>query len=276
MDKYFITGATGFIGTHLRERLKGSKYLFGRGQDISVISKYRPDYIYHLAAEIYDSKSMFESNIKLTYDLLEEAKNLPNLKAMIVIGSSSEYGRKDHPTKETDFLDPLTMYEATKGASTLLCQTYARTYGVPVVVARPYSLYGKHEPDKRFIPTIIRKIKNRQELQVAPGVHDFIHIDDFIDGLFLLEKSPHPGEIYNFGSGVQTTNGGLVSLIESVMGREANKVVVDRLHDYDSSCWVSDSAKARSIGWKPKYGLTEGLTQVITNIKSPKDNNPTF
>lgn len=263
MHKTLVTGASGFIGKHLLERLSGDVYIFGRGQDISTVNECQPDYIYHLAAEIYDDTQMIESNILLTYRLLEASRHNPNLKAFIAIGSSSEYGRKDHPMSETDYLDPLTMYEATKGSATLLCQIYARSYSVPVVVARPFSLYGKHEPEKRFIPTIIRNIKQNKPLVIAPGVHDFIHVDDFIDGLFLLANKPIPGEIYNFGTGIQTSNEELVLKIEYLMQKEAEKTFIPKLHAYDSDCWVCDNTKARSIGWMPKMSVTEGLTQVI-------------
>jgi len=272
LPKVAITGSSGFVGKHLQERLKAKTYLHNRNGLVSSISSFEPEYIYHLAGEIYNEDEMFESNIKLTYELLEEARKLPNLKAFIYIGSSSEYGGKDHPMSEEDCLKPRNMYEATKGAGTLLCQAYARAYGMPIVIARPFSLYGEHEPDKRFIPTIINSVnkRKRKTLNIAPGVHDFIHIDDFIDGLFLLADNPVSGEVYNFGSGVQTSNDQLVELIEKIMRKEAKKVYIDKLHDYDSDYWVSNSTKAHKIGWKPKYSLTEGLTQVIDKQKEKK------
>jgi len=261
--RYALTGHSGFLGQHLREKIHDNIYLFNRGGLVSSITDYKPDYIFHLAADIYDKKKMFESNIKLTYDLLEEARKLPELKAFIYIGSSSEYGRKDHPMKETDYLDPTNMYEATKGSGTLLCQAYARDYGVPAMIARPFSLYGQHEPEHRFIPTIISSIRKNRLLKIAPGSHDFIHIDDFIDGLLLLANNPQKGEIYNFGTGIQTQNKDLVYLIEKIMNKEARKQFIHKIHDYDTDIWVADVSKAGSIGWKPKISLIEGLTRVI-------------
>jgi len=263
MDKYFITGSTGFMGSHLLKRLRGDKYLYSRGQDVSVVAEYKPDYIIHLAGEIYNNSEMVDSNILLTHHLLEQAKNLPKLKAMIVIGSSSEYGRKDHPMSEKDFLDPTTIYEATKGAATLLCQAYARTYTVPVMVVRPFSVYGLYEPKHRFIPTIIRNLRKRLPIRIAPGAHDFIHVDDFIDGILQVLSHPQAGEIYNFGTGIQTSNQELVSIIEKVMNKSVKKRFVKKMRAFDSDCWVADISKARSIGWKPKIGLVEGLTRVI-------------
>lgn len=261
--KVFITGATGFLGKHLLERVRANTYLFSKGEDPAVLEKYQPDYVYHLAAEIYEEKEMIDSNIILTHKLLESARKVENLKAFIHIGSSSEYGRKKHPMSETDYLDPFTLYESTKGAASLLCQTYARSYGLPVMVARPFSLYGKYEPERRFIPTIIRKIRTGEELSIAPGVHDFIHVDDFISGLLLLANKPTPGEIYNFGTGIQTSNEELVLKLEYLLKKTAVKTFIPIIHAYDSDNWVCDNSKARKLGWIPKYSLTEGLTKVI-------------
>lgn len=265
-----ITGSSGFLGQHFLERVGGNRYLYNKGGLISNIIEYSPDYIYHFAAEIYNESEMFESNIILTQELLEAARLIPNLKAFIYVGSSSEYGRKNHPMSETDYLDPTTMYEATKGAGTLLCQAYARSKGVPVVIARPFSLYGEHEPKHRFIPTIISSIKNGEKLRVSPGVHDFIHVDDFIDGLLMLAEDPKPGEIYNFGTGVQTSNLELVHLIEKIMDKVANREMISVLHAYDSDSWVADIKKASLLGWKPR-SLEEGLTKVIKKIENPKN-----
>ena len=269
--KIAVTGHSGFVGKHLLERLslkenKPNIYLYNRGGKIESIVKFKPDYIYHLAGEIYKDDEMMESNILLTHRLLEASRKLPNLKAFIYIGSSSEYGRKDHAMSEVDFLNPTNMYEATKGAASLLCQAYARQYKVPVMIARPFSLYGFYESKHRFIPTVIRSILKKKKLQLSPGVHDFIHIDDFIDGLFLLVEKPHPGEIYNFGSGVQTSNGELVKAIEKILDKKASKTVVPSLHDYDSNCWVADNTKAKLLGWEPRYSLKRGLRKTIRNI----------
>lgn len=263
--KYFITGSSGFLGTHLRERLltrNADTYLYARDQDLSVLEEFQPDYIYHLAGEIYNEEEMYESNSTLTYRLLETARKLP-IKAFIYVGSSSEYGRKDHPIAETDYLSPSTLYEATKACGSLLCQAYAREFNTPVMIARPFSLYGKHEPWKRFIPTVIHHIKRKKTIHIAPGVHDFIHVDDFINGLFLLEQNVRPGEVFNFGTGIQTSNEDLVSMVEKAIGKSTEKKLIGKIHSYDSDCWVCDNSKARELGWEPKFDLIRGLTQVI-------------
>lgn len=260
--KLYLTGGSGFLGTHLIERWDGDLYIQSHGESLQSLVRYNPDYIIHAAAEIYNEEEMFESNIELTYNILQLLPQVTNLKAMIYIGSSSEYGRKTKPMKETDVLEPTTMYEATKGAGTLLCLAYAKSKHLPIMIARPFSLYGKHEPKHRLIPTAIQYARAGWEMAIAPGVHDFIHIDDFIDGLFLLLKEPRIGEIYHFGSGQQLSNDDVVETIESIVKRKVIRKPVAPMHSYDSAYWVANITKAQKIGWNPKISFYEGIKKL--------------
>lgn len=260
--KLFLTGSSGFLGRHIFERWDGDIYLYSRNEGLNGLLSFEPEVIIHAAAEIYDTGKMFDSNLRLTYNLLESARLLKHLKAFIYIGSSSEYGRKEEPMKEDDVLVPQTLYEATKGAGTLLSQAYASTYGLPVMVARPFSLYGKYEPKKRLIPTAIRNAKGGWEMEIAPGVHDFIHVDDFIDGLLTLIDKGKPGEVYNFGTGKQLSNEEVVGIVEEVVGRKVVRKAVGQMRPYDSSSWVANIDKAKSLGWKPKISFYQGITRL--------------
>lgn len=262
--KLFLTGSTGFVGKHILERWDGDVFVYSRGQDFQCVKKYRPDFIIHAAGEIHKEDEMFESNIALTYRLLEVVKELKDLKAMVYIGSSSEYGRKKKPMKEADFLDPTTLYEATKGAGSLLCQAYARTHHLPIMIARPFSLYGKHEPKERLIPTAIKYVKAGWRMKLAPGNHDFIYIDDFIDGLFMLLENPQFGEIYNFGTGYQLSNEEVVEVIEQVVGKNVKHERVGKMRSYDSCNWACDYSKVNRLGWEPKITFYEGIKRSVS------------
>jgi len=264
MSKVFITGGSGFLGNNLFERLGDDDvYLYERGEGFNGLMSFGPDIIIHAAGEIYQEGKMFNSNVKLTYLLLESSRMVKNLQAFIYIGTSSEYGRKTKPFKETDTLEPTNLYEATKGAGTLLTVAFAKQYGLPAVVARPFSLYGPGDPDFRFIPKAIQAAKAGWEFPLAPGVHDWIYVDDFITGILDLTVRCQPGEIYNFGSGVQSTNEEVLELIEEIVGRKTKRVLVEKMKPYDSDCWVADISKAKKIGWKPRFTLREGLVKLI-------------
>lgn len=266
---YFVTGSTGFIGKNLLEKLQDEVYSYKRGEDVSLaLHNFNPNVIIHLAGEIYDENSMFSSNTFLTYQLLMSSIDIP-YKAFIYVGSSSEYGRKNNPMSETDYLDPTNLYEATKGCGSLLSLGIAREFKKPIMIARPFSVYGKYEPEKRFIPTIIRCLKNNQELSIYYGYHDFIYVDDFINGLIMLALNPVGGEVFNFGSGVQFSNEEVVEKIERIAKKKINKKYIKGLlRAYDTNNWICDNRKAVSMGWRITKSLSEGLYEVMEGIKN--------
>ena len=154
--RVLITGAKGFIGSSLVDYYQNKMEViqYYRGYDVNDIANIRPEYIIHCAAEIYDKEKMFESNVILTYQMLEAARKVSNLKHFIYIGSSSEYGRKSNPMKESDVLEPDSIYEGTKACGSMLTRAYGKTYGIQTSIVRPFSVYGPKEPPHRFLPKL--------------------------------------------------------------------------------------------------------------------------
>jgi len=149
-ENIYITGINGFIGRNLKEfyedhNIYGLLKKYEPEYVKSNIINFSPDYIIHCAAEIYDEDKMFESNILLTKAILDACREVKNLKKLIIIGSSSEYGRKTYPISEECNLDPTTIYEATKGAASLLAQGYSKTYDIPITIIRPFTIVGRYE-----------------------------------------------------------------------------------------------------------------------------------
>ena len=265
--KVVITGYTGFLGKNLVDRFSNEELLLiGRDHSlIDQIPEFNPDFIFHFGAEIYDESKMLDSNIIFTHKLLEATKNL-NYRAFINCGSSSEYGRKENSMKETDILEPRTVYESTKGACTLLCQSYATVYNKPIATVRPFSVYGRYEKEHRFIPTLFRKFEVNDKIKISPGNHDFIHVDDFIDGVLLVANSSFDkikGHVVNLGTGVQYTNLELFETFTKIFGYEIEKeLTVDLMRPFDSDNWIANIDKAREMyNFNPKYDLLKGLKQ---------------
>lgn len=270
--KYLITGTTGFIGRSLLERLADSELMvIGREWSTDAelphkIRAFNPTHIVHCAAEIKDPTKCFESNIAMTYWLLEATQEIP-YNAFINIGSSSEYGAKSLPMQESDMLSPRTMYEATKGASSLLCQGFARHYDKPIATVRPFSVYGQYEPANRLIPTLFRNFENNQLSHISLGVHDFIHIDDFLDGVVSVlnsERKIIKGDIVHFGSGVQYTNAEVFYIIRDLFGSKLEyESVENTFNTYDTLNWVANLSYATTkYKFKPKYSLKTGLKEI--------------
>jgi nucleoside-diphosphate-sugar epimerase len=273
--KYLITGYTGFIGKSIVERLKDHDLLFidrSWQTDENLpkrIKDFNPNYIIHCAAEIKDRTKTFVSNVLMTNWLLEVTLDI-DYNAFINLGSSSEYGKCEDAMTEKNILKPRTMYEATKGASTLLCQGYANDYNKPIATIRPFSVYGIHEPENRLIPTLFRNFKNGIKSKLCLGVHDFIHIDDFIDGIFsVLHSEPEiiKGDIVHYGSGIQYSNLEVFNFIKNLYNYNIDYERIDNVFNkYDSLNWVSDISYAkRKYKFDPKYTLETGLKQIYEN-----------
>lgn len=267
--KVVITGSTGFLGKHLVERFINCDVMEIK-RDLSLIDNiqsFNPDYIFHFAAEIYDEKSMFESNVLMTHRLLEETKDL-NYTSFVYCGSSSEYGTKSKPMSEKDFLEPNTIYASTKSAATMLCKGYASRYKKPIVTVRPFSVYGLYEKPHRFIPTLFDRFTKNETIKVSPGVHDFIYIDDFINAVLKISNSESDmisGDVVNIGYGSQWTNKEVYDVMRNIFQYDIDvDFVEDKLRTFDTTeSWVADISKLKDkYGYFPKYDIENGLKEL--------------
>ncbi len=265
-----ITGINGFIAKNLYNSIKSnsSVEVFGTTKKdslniVEILNEKKPEYIYHTGAEIYNNNDMFESNIVLTYKILEYCRTSQNLKRLIIIGSSSEYGRKTNPMSEYDILEPQTIYEGTKAACTMLAQSYSHTYNIPIFVIRPFTVYGPNEKPNKFLQILFKKkTNNDRNVSISNGFHDYIYIDDFLGALLeIVEKNTKMFDIINIGSGVQTSNLEVVKIFEKVTNHFFENYLPLECKLYDSEMWVSDNTKLNKY-YKPKINLEEGIDKI--------------
>ena len=261
-----LTGSTGFVGKHLKKRLESDGHVVlspARGQ----IESRHYDVIINCAAELTDESKMYSANVDLVYYLLELARN-HGVGKVIQIGSSSEYGLTDQPRVESANGIPSNIYESTKLAATNLCLGYASRYDLDICIARPFSVFGPGDKPRKLIPTLYRSHIDHLTVDLHPGSHDFIYIDDFVDGLMILLNAPKDqtkGDIINFGTGVSSSNDQVVAALESALGSSlfVNRKT-GRYHSYDVDNWVADITKARTkYGWQPKHTLQSGMKAYV-------------
>lgn len=272
-----VTGSTGFIGQNLVQRLLKLNYkVAGLPRDLLLnpyeLSEYiksiRPSHIFHLAAygNHYNQQDFNETvatNVIKTAMLLNSLIGL-EFEAFINFGSSSEYGKKEMPMSENTILEPDTYYGATKAAATLLSRVYAGQHDKSVVTVRPFSVYGEGEADFRFIPTVCNSLITDTLMPVSSDAkHDWIYIQDFLDGVLRVVKNANKlkGQVVNIGSGVQYSNMEVINQLEAIAGKMLKVDVFSYTREYDSDNWVADNRKLLNLGWKPKHTLKEGLTK---------------
>lgn len=276
MKKAIITGSHGFIGTALRKYLtehdieplalpRESLYL-PIPELIEILFNHKPNYIIHLAAYgnmrgQTSAPQAVMANFFTTYNLLK-ATELLDYEAFINVGSSSMYGRKNYPMKETDNLEPMTFYAATKIGGAMLARAYAMQEDKPITTVLPFSVYGEGEALHRFIPLVCRHLVTQETMSVnRMQQHDWIYIDDLLTGIMTVVDNIQSlkGQLVNIGTGRATTNQEVTETLQTISGKELIQTTDNKLSTIDSPHWTANIHKLSTLGWHPEISLEDGL-----------------
>ena len=283
---FLLTGATGFIGSCLLRRLVAAginphilirkdarlwriKDILSRTKyhivDImdakavkAAVKRIRPDIIYHLAAHgAYPSQNdpdrIVGTNVVGGWNLLRAALAV-NCELFVNTGTSSEYGFKTRPMKESDVLLPASYYAVTKCAMTWACAQAARQEHLATVTLRPFSVYGPYEEPSRLVPTLMEAFFQGSPVDLVHSktAHDFVYIDDMLEAYLNIEAlKKNSGEVFNIGTGKQTTLKKIVEITQKVTGRSADlRWGAMPARSWDAAHWVADVTKTKDrLGW---------------------------
>ncbi len=235
------------------------------------------DYIVHFAAEshvdnsIKDGKPFIQTNVEGTFNLLELARQSKTLKKFIHISTDEVYGDIDVGEADERFdLLGSSYYSATKASSDLLVLAANRTFGLPYIITRTCNNYGSHQHKEKFLPTIIRSIKEGKEVPVygdGQQIREWIDVNDNAEQIYNLMLSDEVNEILNIGTGERYTNIKLLEKVADELGTSVKyKFVKDRLgHDRR---YALDSTKLKECGFDKKYKtLTDFLKEEVKKLK---------
>jgi dTDP-glucose 4,6-dehydratase len=317
--KILVTGADGFIGSHLTEALVrgghdvrafvlynsfGSRgWLDHVGADVRgaleiVAGDIRDPHgvreavtgcskVLHLAALIaipfsYRSPDAYvETNVRGTLNLLQAARDR-GVERFIQTSTSEVYGTaRSVPIDEHHPLQGQSPYSATKIAADQMAYSFHASFGLPVVIVRPFNTYGPRQSARAVIPTIITQVAaglRRIELGSLTPTRDFSYVGDTVDGFIAaLESRDGLGEVVNLGSNHEISIGDVATLVARLMGVEIDVQLDDeRLRPQSSEVerLLADNRKAlRLFGWKPamsgREGLERGLLRTIEWFADP-------
>jgi nucleoside-diphosphate-sugar epimerase len=277
-----VTGASGFIGRPLSERLEQTgctviRHSAANG-DIALCSLPGGGvtHVYHLAARTFvpDSWSkplpFYSTNVLGTVNVAEFCRHSG---ASLTMLSSYVYGRPRFlPISEEHPVAAFNPYGHTKLLAEEVCRYYAQQFGVQATVIRPFNVYGPGQAESFLIPTLLKQTLDTaaSEISIADDRprRDYLFIDDLTD--LLLRTMDREGlgasgfDAYNAGSGCSVNPRELAELILRLAGVEKPVVSRGEVRTDEVLETVADCGKAKRIfGWEPRIPLAEGLSRMI-------------
>ena len=188
-------------------------------------------------------------------------------RAVVRLGSSTEYGQTDVPMDEDAPLRPRGFFGATKAAGSLLVAAAAATRGLRTTILRAFQVYGPGDHADRLVPTALRAARTGEVLPLtAPGMRrDWIHVDDVVEACIRAATADFlpPGQVLNVGTGRQVANEELVAIVEHVSGRPVRVAPgADPGGSRATGSWgANPQLAAELLGWEAKVSLEEGLAR---------------
>jgi nucleoside-diphosphate-sugar epimerase len=228
-------------------------------------------YVFHLAGQPGVRSSWgkefaryTDNNIQSTQLLLEAAKEL-KLTKFVYASTSSVYGDTDDlPMREEGGTRPISPYGATKLAAEHLCHLYWKAFGVPTVSLRFFTVYGPRQRPDMFFHIFMRALRRGDQVPLyddGEQTRDFTFCSDIVDGTLAAAFYPGQGEVFNLGGGSEVSILNAIALVETMSGCKANLKRFDRQKgDVRHTTARLDQAKSK-LGYLPKVGLEQGLTE---------------
>lgn len=298
--KILVTGGAGFIGRNIVKLLKeegdivstldmvgknsvADRHIVSDVRNIRMVEKACKgmDYVFHLAA--ITSPPEFENplgegysvNVLGTYNVLA-ASAVSGVKRVILASSSSVYGGRSVPSKESD-LPPhySNLYPLTKRINEETAKLF-ENYNLGTVHLRYFNTYGAEENSKGPYSSIISKFIGCIRKGEPPVIYgdgkqsrDFIYVKDTAKASILAMKRGKSGEVYNVGTGNSTNFNEIINIIKTEMKYEGEvKYVKNPLKSYQKFTQADISKAREQLGFKPEYDLRTGIKEILNLLES--------
>jgi NAD dependent epimerase/dehydratase len=313
--RVLITGADGFIGSHLAEKLldencsvKAFVYYnsFNSFGWLDSFPKYKldnidifsgdvrdpngirkavkdVDIVFHLAALIgipfsyHSPDSYVDTNIKGTLNILQASRDA-GIEKVLVTSTSEVYGTAQYvPIDEKHPKQGQSPYSATKIGADAIAESFYKSFGLPVVIVRPFNTYGPRQSARAVIPTVITQlVRGRKKINIGSlhPTRNFNYVTDICNGFIALAECDNAiGREINIGSGQEISVGDLAKLIISLINPDAELISEDKRKRPSKSeveRLLCDSSLIQKLtGWQPEVSLRDGLMKTIKWFKNP-------
>lgn len=314
-EKVLVTGSDGFIGSHLvemllkegfdvrafvyynsfnswgwldtfpQEKLKAIEIVAGDVRDPNGMRSAVKgiDTVYHLAALIgipfsyHSPDSYIDTNIKGTLNVLQAARD-ENASKVIVTSTSEVYGTARYvPIDEVHPFQGQSPYSASKIGADRIAEAFYRSFGLPVIIARPFNTYGPRQSARAIIPTIITQLlAGKKEIRLGSlhPTRDLNYVTDTCAGFLALSRCEKAiGREINIGSGREISMSDLAAMIISLIDAQARVVSDDgRIRPKDSEVerlLCNKDLITQLTGWEPETSLEEGISRTVEWFREP-------
>lgn len=268
-------------------------YMFVRGDICDenivnyVLEKYNPIYVIHFAAETHVDNSFGNSfqftktNVYGTHVLLECVRQYiqqgHEFKMFIHMSTDEVYGsvNENEPARlESGVFSPSNPYAATKAAAEMICMSYEKSFGVPIVITRCNNAISKYQHPEKLIPTVISSLLSGKKIPIhgkGKSKRTFIHGYDIADAMAIILDKGELGRVYNIGTDMEYTVVEVVGIIMSKLGLSSKDIdkYVDYVPDriFQDYRYCIDTSELRKLGWKDNVSFDCAIEEVIENMK---------
>jgi len=237
-----------------------------------VMREYKIDTIVNFAAETHVDRSLMEpggfiqTDVFGTYVLLETAKKY-GVERYHQISTDEVYGQVlDGRSTEEDRLHTRSPYSASKAGGDLMCLAYYTSFDLPVTITRGSNNIGPYQFPEKVVPLFITNAMDNKPLPLygdGKQMRDYQYVQDHCQGIDVVLHKGKPGEIYNLGTGVETTNIEMTRLILKLLDKPDNLIqpITDRPgHDRR---YALDCRKVQALGWKNQYNFEQAIEATV-------------
>jgi len=298
--KVFVTGASGFIGSHVTRALvvrghsvavlvsspkapRRLRDIFGKIKkkpgklaDLKSLRKalaeFRPDACIHLAWYAEPGKYLASpenlSSLKTSLDLFNELIRV-GCKQIVAAGTCAEYAPSPRPLKENSPVGPATLYAASKLSCLLTGRQLAALGKIRFAWGRIFYPYGPQEDGRRLIPAALKALLVGRVFPATKGdqVRDYVHVEDVAAAFCRMAEKRADG-VFNVAFGEPVTIRRLLETLGRLTGRgDLIRFGAKPRASWEPPVLTGDNKKLKKLGWKPAYSLEKGLDQTVQRFK---------